>query len=189
MTPQDFPFLKEKFVMVDLETLSKNYNATIVSIGAVKFTFDKGIIDEFKVNIDPKSCREYGLHVDPDTIDWWKQQSKEAIKSWTENPTDLDSAITQFVEWWGTRKDLIFCCNGMSFDAPILYSAFKALGRANDIPWHYRNEFDLRTIYKLFGVSTNHFKGKDSTIVFHDALEDCKFQTHNLMKLFDYEPF
>jgi exodeoxyribonuclease VIII len=187
MTPQDFPILKNKFVMVDLETMSTRANAVILSIGAVKFTFEHGITDEFKVNIDPKSCKKHGLHIDKTTVDWWASQSKEARLSWQKDPDpiSLPDAMDKFLDWWGTNKNLWFVCNGMSFDAPILSSALIAVDKR--APWKYRNELDLRTIYNLFGVSTESLKTHDG--VYHDSLFDSKFQTHNLLKLFEYEAF
>ena len=78
--------------VVDLETLSTHANACIVSIGVVKFTLQDGILEEFFVNVDPASCKEYGLHFDKDTIAWWKTQSKEARESWQKDPISLPEA-------------------------------------------------------------------------------------------------
>ena len=59
-----------KHVVVDLETLSTNSNACIVSIGAC-LVENLEITDTFYCNVDGRTCKEAGLHIDPDTIKWW----------------------------------------------------------------------------------------------------------------------
>ncbi|NDD98181.1 MAG: 3'-5' exoribonuclease, partial [Actinobacteria bacterium] len=61
-------------VMIDIETLSTQYNAAILSIGAVKWE-ESEIVDTFYINVDPKSCKELGLHVEHKTVEWWMKQS------------------------------------------------------------------------------------------------------------------
>ena len=74
------PYLEQ--IMVDLETISTANNAVIVSIGATRFTLHEGIIDKFSINVDPFDAKKYGLHIDPDTIAWWKKQPKEVSDLW-----------------------------------------------------------------------------------------------------------
>lgn len=180
------PFQKYTGVMVDLETLSTNVNAAIVSIGAVKFSYTMGIQSKFKVNISGKSCHDHGLHLCPNTIKWWSEQSKEAQDSWKVNPQSLEDGLDLFLEWWGDEKDVWFYCNGLSFDAPILRSALDAIGKEQ--PWKYRHEMDLRTIYNMVGYDRNK-REKDTTLLYHDALADAEFQTKELLDLFPCEPF
>ena len=68
----------DRQVVVDLETLSTRPNSCIVSIGAVAFNLQEAILDEFFINVDASDCRSHGLHIDRNTIEWWKKQSKEA---------------------------------------------------------------------------------------------------------------
>ena len=60
-------------VMVDLETMSSRADASICSIGAVKFE-GKEILDTFYCTVDLKSCKDAGLRVSMDTVEWWSRQ-------------------------------------------------------------------------------------------------------------------
>jgi len=179
------PFQKHSGVMVDLETLSTESNAAIISIGAVKFSYTMGIQSKFKVNVSGKDCHRHGLHLCPDTIDWWSKQSQAAQDSWKQNPQSLTDAVDMFLEWWGEDKNLWFYANGLSFDAPILRNAIQAVGKKQ--PWAYRHEMDLRTIYNMVGYDRN--KRANSELLYHDALADAEYQTNELLKLFECEPF
>jgi DNA polymerase III epsilon subunit-like protein len=182
------PFQKHPGVMIDLETLSTESNAAVVSIGAVRFTYDMGIQSRFKVNISGHDCHKHKLHLCPETIDWWSKQSKDAIAAWKTNPQSLEDGISMFMDWWGDRPNDWFYCNGLSFDAPILRNAIQAVGKKP--PWHFRNEMDLRTIYNMIGYDKRK-RGLDSdtTLLYHDALADAEYQTKELLELFETIPF
>ena len=66
-----------KHIVVDLETLSTHSNACIVSIGAC-LVENLEITDTFYINVNGVEGRQAGLHVEPETIKWWEEQSKEA---------------------------------------------------------------------------------------------------------------
>ena len=65
--------------MIDLETLSTNPNATILTVGGVKF--DPYTSEEpaqgmyFRVDVDAQT--NMGRDVMQDTVDWWSKQPKE----------------------------------------------------------------------------------------------------------------
>ena len=65
--------------MIDLETLSTNPNATILTIGGVKFDPHTSVIPSqgmyFKVDVDSQTTM--GREVMPETLAWWTTQSKE----------------------------------------------------------------------------------------------------------------
>jgi hypothetical protein len=182
---ESLPFQKHTGVMVDLETLSTEPNAAIISIGAVKFSYHMGVMSKFKVNISGRDGHAHGLHICPDTVDWWSKQSKEAQDAWKLNPQSLSDGLNSFIEWWGEYKNLWFYCNGLSFDAPILRTALGKVGLKQ--PWQYRHEMDLRTIYNMVGFDRN--KRNNDALLYHDALADAEFQTKELLNLFECEPF
>ena len=64
-----------KHIVVDLETLSTHSNACIVSIGAVLIE-DLKKQGEFYINVNGIEGRQAGLHIEPDTIKWWEEQSQ-----------------------------------------------------------------------------------------------------------------
>ena len=64
--------------MIDLETLSTNPNAVILTLGAVKFNpFGTGQSDPMYFKMDVDSQTKLGRHVQPETLDWWATQPKK----------------------------------------------------------------------------------------------------------------
>jgi DNA polymerase III epsilon subunit-like protein len=169
---------KQIQIMIDLETLSTRSNASILSIGATKFTLEDGVIDKFYCNVDAQTCKNLGLHVSKDTLDWWKKQNKEAIKALMVNKLPLDVALTNFTDWIG-KGDIIVWGNGASFDIVILESAFEAIGISR-YPWKYWNVMCYRTIMNLFGLDNSKIR-KEQTDTHHHALDDALSQTHTLI--------
>jgi DNA polymerase III epsilon subunit-like protein len=173
---------EQRQIIIDLETLSTRPNACIVSIGAVAFTIKDGITEEFIINIDAASSKKFGLHLDPDTIDWWKKQSPEAIKSWQNNPVSLDKALHMFCDFYGPTSCPVWG-NGSSFDITIMESALYAIGwdkrdgvvKGSHLPWKFWDIYDLRTITNLFGVKVT------KTQVNHNALHDAIAEANTLL--------
>ncbi len=69
--------------MIDLETLATSPDASVLSIGAVKFDpfgdeLNDQQMDSFYVRVDLDSCDRLGLVTSDSTIAWWAQQSQEA---------------------------------------------------------------------------------------------------------------
>jgi hypothetical protein len=162
-------------VMLDIETMSTQPNAVIVSIGATKFSLSKGIIDTLSVNIDPADSRKYGLHICSETVDWWKKQDKDAIAAWRTNPQSLKNALNTFTEFYGSKSITIYG-NSANFDVSILESSYKALNIS--VPWKFRDITDYRTICKLFPDVEVEYSG-----IKHGALSDAINQTNHLIKL------
>ena len=175
------PFQKRDGIMVDLETLSTRPYASIISIGACRFSFSGfKIIDTFKVNIDPASCKPLGMHFCPDTMAWWKSQPRELTKGVFNNQVPISEAISMLSDWW--VNDTMFWANGISFDSSILSNAYFQLNMKK--PWDYWDEMDLRTVYHMVGFSNRKARaGKEGH---HDALEDAKEQTKQLLEFFGY---
>lgn len=92
-------FEKYGNVMIDLETLSTNKNASIIEIGAVEFNKHTGETGKvFNALIKPSEWTKNDRHVDGDTIAWWFKQKEEARERFfTENEnircTDLKTAL------------------------------------------------------------------------------------------------
>jgi len=168
-------------IMIDLETLSTRPNAVILSIGAVKFTFEDGMGEEFLINVDPVSCIQKGLHVDQETVEWWKKQPKEARDSWKVNPQPLDVALNSLVEFIGNdvKKQLLWC-HGATFDFPIISSACDACGI--NWPTKYWNELCSRTVFTLLDIRNDKIRKTQEGN--HTALADAKSQTQTLIEAF-----
>lgn len=169
-------------IMVDIETWSTRSNAAILAIGAVKFDAEFNIQDRFYCNVDPISCRNFGLHFDPDTIEFWRK-NPEAFNQTKENRISIQEAISQFNEWIGPAKKTEVWANGAAFDFPILEWSF--VQSNTPIPWEFWNVRDARTIYKLAGLDTKTFADREGT--FHNAVDDCITQVRMLKSVFKPE--
>lgn len=169
-------------IVVDLETLSTQSDACIVSIGAVAFTIDEGITEEFFINVDPTTCKDAGLHIDPNTLDWWKQQTPEARRSWQENPVPLDEALDKFASFYGDKSIPIWGF-GANFDVVILENAFTKSGWnanrdfKNKFPWQFWDIYCLRTFSNLLG------RKLQKTGINHNALHDAIAETKLLLEM------
>ncbi|MGK8150788.1 3'-5' exoribonuclease domain-containing protein [Klebsiella variicola] len=141
-------------VMVDLETMGKKHNAPIVAIGAVVFDPATGSIGEsfYKV-VCLESSVNWGAVIDPSTVIWWLKQSSEARSAIVnDDAIPLLDALLQFREFvsdnvaGGSKKAQLWG-NGASFDNSILRSSYDCI--AEDYPWEYWNDRDVRTMVEL----------------------------------------
>ncbi|HBT1603448.1 exonuclease [Klebsiella pneumoniae] len=169
-------------VMVDLETMGKKHNAPIVAIGAVVFDPATGSIGEsfYKV-VCLESSVNWGAVIDPSTVIWWLKQSSEARSAIVnDDAIPLQDALLQFREFvsdnvaGGSKKAQVWG-NGASFDNSILRSSYDCI--AEDYPWEYWNDRDVRTMVELGQAisfdpkTTIPFKGSR-----HNALADAIHQ-------------
>lgn len=172
-------------IMLDLETLSTNTNAAIISIGAVEFDLlgvqtRKG----FHVTIDANDAIEKGAHVDSDTIKWWMQQSDAARSAFDGGDAYSEvEALELFREWLhkteaDTPKPIRMWGNGSDFDNVILASAYKRHGL--DTPWSFYHNRCYRTLKSLYSDVKMRKTG-----VAHNALHDAVRQAHHLLKIID----
>lgn len=162
-------------VMVDLETLSTESNAAILSIGAVSIDLDAGtILDKFYMVVDPQSSLDAGLHVSGSTIKWWLTQSEEARKGVAELGVPLQQALEEFSRWM--PKGATVWGNGATLDNVVLTNAYRAVGLER--PWSFRDDRCYRTIKNLYlGVPTR------DVGVAHHALDDAEAQALHLIDI------
>ncbi|EGO4136922.1 exonuclease [Escherichia coli] len=163
-------------LMIDLETMGKNPDAPIASIGAVFFdpqTGEQG--PEFSKIIDMGTC---GGTVDISTIEWWLVQSSEARTAILVNQIPLDDALLQLREFISEHSDEKFVQvwgNGATFDNVILRRSYERQGIP--CPWRYTNDRDVRTMVALGLVmdfdarNVTTFEGER-----HNALHDARYQ-------------
>ena len=171
-------------VMLDLETMSTDSRASILTLGAIKFTRGDPIIplekcDSFYRRIDLKSCQRLGMVSSNDTIKWWDDQSVEARYEAFDNPdrTPLRVALVEFTQWFrGAQK---IWAHGDDFDCVILANAFTVCGLT--VPWKFWNTRDTRTIYDLGGVRMTDLPQNNA----HHALHDCHRQIVGIQKSLD----
>lgn len=160
-----------KHCMVDLETLSTDTSAVIVTIAAVKFNFESDEIETFTVNVDPKSSLKYGMTISQDTLDWWKRQDRAAVDAWKQNPVSINDAVEQFNNFLGDATYTKMWAQGIDLDFPVLRYSLKKVGA--EIKWKYWNQCDSRTVFTIANFNT-----KKATRVgqYHNAIDDCRTQ-------------
>lgn len=135
-------------VMLDLETFSTAPNAAIVQIGACFFDpVSTEIGDKFAANVNLASSLMLGLHVDPNTVEWWSNREHGHLMA---NPKPLAFVVSMFRDWFLSGpdgKEANIWSHGAAFDVPVLDSSYRACGIA--VPWGYRHVRDTRTLFAL----------------------------------------
>lgn len=168
-------------IMIDLETLSTSTNASILTIGAVKFDpfnndIDNSTCEKFYLKVDLDSCDALGLDVSEDTLEWWSKQSKEAQEEAfsTDNRIHIREAFNQLYKFcWGAKR---VWSHGAAFDTVICENIFRKLNKA--IPWSFWEVRDTRTLFDL-GIDP-----KRPPVLKHHALEDAWNQAVGVQNVF-----
>lgn len=173
--------LKDRDIMVDLETLATTPDAVIITIGAVRFdpfgddTNTKSVqMPHFYARIDAGSFDWPEAHIDENTLAWWAKQSPEA----------QNEAFGEGVERMSIRNALElffdFCrpcdriwANGCNFDHTIIETASRRLGMT--VPWQYWQTRDCRTVFRMV-------PDRDDVKNNHNALDDCAAQVRKLQQ-------
>ncbi|KQM37639.1 3'-5' exonuclease [Sphingomonas sp. Leaf10] len=166
------------FIMLDLETLGTVPGCSIVSIGAAHASYEGYILNRFYTVVSRDSCREYHLHEEGSTLDWWAAQSEaaRAILS-TEQQAAAPSlvealdAFNAFVRYCGPNVEVYG--NGSDFDNAILNAAAMSAGVKPAWP-----PFGHRC-YRTMKSLTPHVK-IDRTGTHHNALDDAVSQAEHL---------
>lgn len=165
-------------VMCDLETLGVSSNAPILSIGAVVFDADTGVIsDHFYRAVDPESSVAAGAVMDVSTVMWWLKQGDAARAAVTNKAgtAHISAALRDFAEWYPSANTQ-FWANGPDFDAVILTNAYRAAGMAP--PWKFWNQRCFRTLKGEFPEVA--YAGPETP---HHAMYDAKAQAAHAIKL------
>ena len=168
-------------VMIDLETLATSPNASVLTIGAVRFDpFNDDIsnptCNKLYIKVDLDSCDELNLEVNEDTIAWWGQQSKEAQDEAfsAEGRMHVREAFNQLYKFcWGAKR---VWSHGASFDTIICENIFRKLNKA--CPWKF---WEVRCTRTLFDIGID---PQRPPVLKHHALEDAWNQTIGVQNVF-----
>lgn len=172
-------------LMIDLETLSSEKNAAIISIAAVEFGLGLNPTSAtfFYQKIDPRDAERTGLHVDPATMSWWSDQDPAVRKESFSGIATTEYVFQQFHSWcvlhFGEDLSKIeLWSKGSDFDLVVLPNAYyKVLG---DYPFDFRNHRCHRT---LENIAANimpgewaEWKHRNPQTEKHHALADARYQ-------------
>lgn len=152
-------------VMLDIETLGLDPGASIVAIGAVRFS-ESHLGDTFQRSISLTSCENAGLTIDAETLEWWLTQD-ELAKDQLVGGSRLGPVLRDFAEWYDNVDEI--WANSPSFDCEILSAAYDAVGLEQ--PWNFWAERDFRTL-----ESFDFAPEPEQAGVEHDALDDAVHQ-------------
>lgn len=170
-----------KHMMIDCETLGLRPGAVVLTIGAV--TWDDtvatgtGAMSTFKARVDVFSCLMVGLHIEPTSLDWWRQQSPEAQAALYDGPAlPLADALLMLKDHWHITGAERVWANGPVADIAWLEAAYRAVGLTP--PWQYNQVRDFRTLLELDGLAP---EARAVPAVKHDALADAMAQAQDAM--------
>ena len=169
-------------LMIDLETLATSPDASILTIGAVKFDpFGDDVknpkCEKFYCRVDLDSCDALGLVTNDATVEWWANQSKEAQAAAFDptNRIQIEDAFQQLYKFcWGAKR---VWSNGACFDIVICEHVFRKVGRA--IPWKFWEVRDVRTAFDL-GINPQR-----PPVTAHHALEDAWNQAVGIQNVYN----
>ena len=155
--------------MIDLETLSTRPDATILTLGAIKFDPYSDVEPHsglyIRMDVDEQSLLK--RHVDQGTLDWWAKQN-ETIREEALGDADRVSLIdtVKQLNKWCVGVDELWC-QGPLFDYAILQNLYAQLGQP--CPWNYWQIRDSRTLFNMLPSDPR----KDIQMELHNALADC----------------
>lgn len=176
-------------IMLDLETLDTTPTAVVVSIGAVAFDPESGMLgDKFYVEMpdDTHAQQNAGRTISGDTVQWWMNQSAQARMLFNDTPVEsvirtstLEALIrfARFVAANGDREVKLWG-NGADFDNIILGSLYGDMDMKR--PWSYSRNRCYRTMKWAVPKDAAPFKPYG---VHHNALDDAIAQANHLMEI------
>lgn len=172
---------------IDMETLSTEHNAALLSIGAVIHDFGTGQqVDTFYANITPESSIAAGLDVSESTKAWWAKQGQAAQDVLSVDQRPLRDVLVDFAKWLAGHGVQYAIGNGPRADNQWLESACKAVGMQS--PIKYWGDLDMRTLTfigtHILGLDHWHntFKGVKHNAL-HDAINEAEFCNAVFQKL------
>jgi len=159
-------------IMLDIETLSTAPNATVLSVGAVKFNpyTDDAPHSDMHWRLFIEEQQDLGRAVDESTLGFWAKQSPSVIEEafGEQGRITVIDFMAQLNKYLSGSKSI--WCHGPQFDMVILEDLFNDYNHHKS--WHYYNVMDSRTLFNLMPVDPR----KAIQQELHNALEDARYQ-------------
>jgi len=158
---------------IDLETIDTRPQATVLSLGAVKFNpFDDSEPHSemyFKISIDDQD--RLGRTASDDTIEWWTKQDPKIMEEAfdQEGAITVDEALSK-INKFVVGVDILWG-QGYGFDYTIIEDMYRSLSKP--IPYNFWQVRDSRT---LFSVCKEDPRKKIQNDL-HNALADAYYQS------------
>jgi hypothetical protein len=169
--------------MLDLETLSVDSDAAIISLGAVHFNLeDNNTALDYLANSDGRIM--YGVvrlddamkwgKTDASTLKWWLNQSEEARGIFKFGcPTEyLRTMLVYFNDFMKINNEQArnIWGNGSGFDCVVIENAYKK--QQLEMTWRFTQQRDLRTIKDLAKRINPKVNNELDVGTRHNALDD-----------------
>jgi hypothetical protein len=171
--------------MVDIETLSLQPNAVVLSIGAVRFDPHSDIVaSHFNANVNAQPQIAAKRDVDASTVGWWLSQSEQARNAVSSSllglAPDPETVLRLLNDFVCEEPDTRLWGYGATFDNAALRSLYNDF---NVKPaWSYKHDRCARTIANLEAATTVpklEFAGVKHN-AYHDALNQARYVQHIL---------
>lgn len=158
---------------IDLETIDTCPQATVLSLGAVKFN-PHSAIDPYselylKISIDDQD--RLGRTVSDSTLEWWAKQDPKIMEEAfdQEGAVSIEEALVQ-ISKFAVGVD-VFWGQGYGFDYTILEHMYRSIEKP--IPWNFWQIRDSRTLFSV----CNQDPRKKIQNNLHNALADAFYQS------------
>ena len=169
-------------IMVDLETLGTNPNSPIIAIGAT---------DGTKIFYGKIKLKDIVGSISPDTVEWWLQQSPEAIQETFFSKNNLHTSfiflLLEFSSWLSevikeAGEDYKIYSNGVDFDLVMLKETYR--DHNWDLPWNSRKQMCYRTLKNQFPLIV--LDDTEVAGIKHTALADAQYQHRHLIRILNH---
>lgn len=166
-----------KRVMLDIETLSTDKHAAVLSVGVAVFDTINGIThtDGWAIRMD----KDLTGRIDPQTVSWWMKQ-EEVVRdfSWKGEHSPMSVLVALRVVLVDTHE--LWACDP-DFDCAILQHWWERTAPA--IPWpvsfrKYRSCRTMSMIAKAKGIDTKEAWGTSTA---HNPIEDAAGQAREMI--------
>lgn len=171
-------------VMIDLETLSTEPQAIILSIGATSFSIDHEGVDKFYVVCPKEEQHRDGRKISASTSNWWNAQGSEAqevlrlSEACSDSMRDCLDGLSAFL---GSFAKPYVWGLGAIMDIATLEDAYRQYNMP--IPWTYKQPMCFRTLREMFGAEV---PAPDFLGTRHNAMDDATYQAMHLKMILDY---
>lgn len=179
-------------IMIDLETLSADHTAGILTIGAVKFGTALHVDSQpyFYDKVLPQDNARYNLHEDVATLEWWDKQDPEVRQEAFSGIKPLRTVLSDFTAWVERianhvpLSEIELWSRGADFDLVILSNAYYEV--FGEYPFNFRKHMCERTLRALLPSTVRiefeeSYEGRK-----HYALMDAKYQAHIATRTLQY---
>lgn len=174
-------------ISIDIETMSSQSDAAVLSVGMCTFTAEGGIEHRVEFHATLDAMQKAGRHINANTVMWWMQQSDEARKLLVSDRARTDigefcEKIGNWIEPSGKRtkgRGIGMWAKGPNFDIAVMRSLFESQGMR--FPIHYGREYCVRTALAFAKAAGWRDILDMRPKVAHGALSDAEHQANQVI--------